>query len=122
MEFFITQNSTLPVLKMEFDYDGKSSVEDFNSLISNSAIFFSMKNTKDGNQKIINKKGGYTNKIFEEPNSKVEYYIYYKFNTFDTNKPGRYEGEFTFISNEGTLVLPIKDKLYINIIENNIRA
>ena len=122
MEFFITQNSTLPILKMEFDYNGKSSIEDFNSLIENSTIFFSMKEVINGNVKISNKKGGFTNKIFEEPNAKIEYYLYYKFNLLDTNKVGRYEGEFTLISNDGTFILPIKDRLYINVVENFIRA
>lgn len=122
MEFFIAQNSTLPILKMELDFNGKSSIEDFNSIIENSSIFFSMKNVENGNPKIVNKKAGFTNKIFVEPNAKVEYYIYYKFSLFDTNKVGRYEGEFTLISDDGTLVLPIKDKLYINIVENFIRV
>lgn len=122
MEFYIAQNSTLPILKMELDFNGKSSIEDFNSIIENSSIFFSMKNVENGNLKIINKKGGFTNKIFVEPNAKVEYYIYYKFSLSDTNKVGRYEGEFTLISDDGTLVLPIKDKLYINIVENFIRV
>jgi len=122
MEFYIAQNSTLPVLKMELDYNGKSSLEEFNSIIESSSIFFSMKNVVDGNYKILNKKAGFTNKIFIEPNSKTEYYIYYKFNLRDTNKVGRYEGEFIFINNEGTLILPIKEKLYINIVENFIRG
>lgn len=122
MEFFIAQNSTLPILKMELDFNGKSSIEDFNSIIENSSIFFSMKSVENGNPKIVNKKGGFTNKVFVEPNAKVEYYLYYKFSLFDTNKVGRYEGEFTLISDDGTLILPIKDKLYINIVENFIRA
>jgi len=122
MEFYITQNSTLPVLKMELDYNGKSSMEEFNSIIENSSIFFSIKNVVDGNYKILNKKAGFTNKVFIEPNSKVEYYIYYKFNLRDTNKVGRYEGEFVFINDDGTLILPIKEKLYINIVENFIRG
>jgi len=122
MEFFITQNSTLPILKMELDFNGKSSIEDFNSIIENSSIFFSMKSVENGNPKIVNKKGGFTNKVFVEPNAKVEYYLYYKFSLFDTNKVGKYEGEFTLISDDGTLILPIKDKLYINIVENFIRA
>ena len=122
MEFFITQNSTLPILKMELDFNGKSSIEDFNSIIENSSIFFSMKSVENGNPKIVNKKGGFTNKVFVEPNAKVEYYLYYKFSLFDTNKVGRYEGEFTLISDDGTLILPIKDKLYINIVENFIRS
>ena len=122
MEFFITQNSTLPVIKMEFDFNGKSSIEDFNSILENSTIFFSMKNVENGNPKIINKKGGFTNKTFVEPNAKTEYYLYYKFSLFDTNKIGRYVGEFSLISDEGTLLLPIKEKLYINIVENLIRT
>jgi len=122
MEFYIAQNSTLPVLKMELDYNGKSSMEEFNSVIENSSIFFSMKNVVDGNYKILNKKAGFTNKVFIEPNSKTEYYIYYKFNIRDTNKAGRYEGEFIFINDNGTLILPIKEKLYINISENFIRG
>jgi hypothetical protein len=122
MEFYIAQNSTLPVLKMELDYNGKSSMEEFNSVIENSSIFFSMKNVVDGNYKILNKKAGFTNKVFIEPNSKTEYYIYYKFNIRDTNKAGRYEGEFIFINDNGTLILPIKEKLYINIVENFIRG
>jgi hypothetical protein len=122
MEFYIAQNSTLPVLKMELNFNGKSSIEDYNSILENSSIFFSMKSVVDGNAKILNKKGGFTNKIFVEPNAKVEYYLYYKFSLFDTNRIGRYEGEFTLISDEGTLLLPIKERLYINIVENLIRV
>jgi hypothetical protein len=122
MEFFIAQNSTLPILKMEFDFNGKSSVEDFNSVLENSSIFFSMKNVENGNLRIINKKAGFTNKIFTEPNAKVEYYLYYKFSLADTNRVGRYEGEFSLMSDDGTLILPIKEKLYINIVENFIRV
>jgi hypothetical protein len=122
MEFYIAQNSTLPVLKMELNFNGKSSIEDYNSILENSSIFFSMKSVVDGNAKILNKNGGFTNKIFVEPNAKVEYYLYYKFSLFDTNRIGRYEGEFTLISDEGTLLLPIKERLYINIVENLIRV
>jgi len=122
MEFFITQNSTLPILKMELDFNGKSSTEDLNYILEKSTIFFSMRNVENGNPKIINKRGGFTNKVFIESNAKVEYYIFYKFSLFDTNKVGRYEAEFTLISEDGTLIIPIKDKLYINIVENLIRS
>ena len=122
MEFFITQNSNLPILKMEFNFDGKSSIEDFNSVLENSSIFFSMRDVKNGNLKISNKVGGFTNKIFTEPNAKTEYYLYYKFSLYDTNKIGRFQGEFTLISDDGVLTLPIKEKLYINVVENLIRV
>lgn len=121
MEFFIAQNTTLPILKLELDFNGKSSEEDLNSILEKSTIFFSMKNVENGNPKIINKRGGFTNKVFVEPNAKVEYYIFYKFSLFDTNRVGRYEGEFTLVSEDGTLIIPIKNKLYINVVENFIR-
>jgi hypothetical protein len=80
-----------------------------------------MKNTEDGNFKILNKKAGFTNKIFIEPNSKTEYYVYYVFNSRDTNTVGRYEGEFLFRMDEGDIILPVKEKLYINVTESLIK-
>jgi hypothetical protein len=115
MEFFIKQGATLPLLKMQFFEDGKSSMDDFNSLVENSAIYFSMKNAETGVYKFLNKPAGITTKTFIEPNAKVEYYIYYKFSSSDTNKVGRYEGEFLIVSDDGTAILPITEKLYINI-------
>ena len=121
MEFFITQNSTLPILKMELDFGGKSSIEDLNAFITDSSIYFSMRSVVDGNFKILNKKAGFTNKVFIEPNSKPEYYVYYMFNSRDTNTVGRFEGEFLFKLDEGNIILPIKEKLYINITESLVK-
>jgi len=65
MEFFIQQNSTLPILKMDFVLDGR---------------------------------------------------IYYKWTQKDTNKKGRYKGQFSIILEDGELIAPIREDLYINII------
>jgi hypothetical protein len=121
MEFFISQNATLPILKMELNFDGKSSIEDLNSFIAESSIFFSMKNLVDGNFKILNKKAGFVNKTFIEPNSEPEYYVYYVFNSRDTNTVGKFEGEFLFRADEGSIILPIREKLYINITETLVK-
>lgn len=120
MEFIISKNSTLPLLKMQFFEDGKSSVEDFNSLIENSSIYFSMKNSETGVYKFLNKPAGVTTKKFIDPNAKTEYYIYYQFSSFDTNKSGKYEGEFLLVSSGGTAILPITEKLYINIQDTHV--
>jgi hypothetical protein len=117
MEFNIAKNSTLPVLKMQIVKDGITSLEYFNNIIENSLIYFSMKNTLDGTQKILNKKAGFTNKTFLEKNSKNEYYVYYKFSKFDTKIPGRYEGEFVFLNENGNYVLPLRENLYINVLD-----
>jgi hypothetical protein len=44
-----------------------------------------------------------------------EYYIYFKFTSRDTNTPGRYQGQFLIRNDEGNLILPIREELYINI-------
>jgi hypothetical protein len=115
MEFYIIENTTLPVLKMQYVKDGVAGIDEFNSLVENSTIYFSMKNIETGSYKILNKLGGFVEKTFIDPNAKIEYYIYYKFDSSDTNTPGIYEGEFTLLSDSGTSILPIREKLIIKI-------
>lgn len=115
MEFFIKKNATLPLLKMQIVKDGESSLDNFSEIIEDSLIYFSMKDTLDGRQVILNKKGGFVEKVFVEPNSKLEYYIYYKFSSFDTRQIGKFEAEFTLITDDGDYILPHREKLYINV-------
>ena len=117
MEFNIYKNSNLPILKMQIVKDGETSISDFNQIIENSLIYFSMKNLSDGSQKILNKKGGFVEKTFIEPNADTEYYVYYKFSKFDTKIPGRYVGEFVFTNETGNYVLPLRENLYINVLD-----
>jgi hypothetical protein len=120
MEFTIGQNSSLPLLKLQVVKDG---IEDYNSMmefIERSSIFFSMVNTETGIPKVYTKVAGFVEKLGMNPNASAEYYVYYKFTPQDTNKVGRYEGQFLFINETGTLVLPIREPLYINIEESYI--
>ena len=122
MEFNIRKNATLPVLKMQVVDDGRGGIDSFTNFIETSALYFSMMDVDTGSYKIYMSPASFVEKTFEEPNAKTEYYIYYKFTLFDTNKVGRYEGEFLLVDETGTLILPIKEKLYINILENFIRG
>lgn len=117
MEFNIGKNSTLPLLKMQINNDGKSSIDFANSVIENSLIYFSMKDVKNGIPKIQNKKGGFVEKIFLDDGHKIEYYLYYKFSNFDTNTSGRYIGEFVLINESGNYILPLRENLYINVLD-----
>jgi hypothetical protein len=120
MEFFIGKNSNLPILKMQVIKDGKHDIDTMLSLIESSILYFSMKDTNTGVYRILNSSAGFVEKTFLEPNSDIEYYLYYKFSKNDTSKVGRYEGEFLLKSEEGTLLLPIREKLFINITESLI--
>jgi len=120
MEFFINKGATLPVLKMQVVKDGIADITEFMSLIENSLIYFSMIDVKTGGYKILNMKGGFVEKTFIDPNDETEYYVYYKFTSIDTNREGLYEGEFVFITDTGTYILPIREKLTIKIGDSHV--
>jgi hypothetical protein len=115
MEFFIAKNSTLPLLKMQVVQDGRSDFQNFSDLISTSKILFSMNDVYTGRPKISSKRAGFVHKTFVNPDTPVEYYIYYQFTKRDTNTVGRYEGQFLFSNEQGVLILPLRERLFINV-------
>lgn len=115
MEFFIKKNATLPLLKMQVVKDGRSDYNLMMDAIEESAIFFSMVDTATGIPRINTRPAGFVNKIMVNPDAEPEYYVYYQFTGSDTKKEGRYEGQFLFRNDQGVLILPIREKLYINI-------
>ncbi len=115
MEFYIKKNSTLPLLLMQVVKDGRSDYHSFMNLLEISSIFFSMVDIETGIPKITSRPAGIVNKTFDDPNAEPEYYIYYQFTPRDTSKVGRFEGQFMVRTPEGVLILPIREKLYINV-------
>lgn len=121
MEWFISKNATLPVLKMQITNNGRTELSEFMEEIELSTIVFSMIDTKTGSYKILNSEAGFVEKIFIEPNNtNPEYYLYYKFSSNETNLPGRFEGQFLLKTPSGALILPIREKLYINVLDSYI--
>ena len=117
MEFFIKQNSELPILKMTVVRDGRTNAwKLFDSDLDNATIRFSMKEESTGIPKIVMNNAFITEKTQQNPDSPKEYYIYYKWSLRDTKRIGRYVGEFSIINSMGELIGPIRENLYINII------
>lgn len=116
MEFFISKNTSLPLLKVELTKDGVTMFTDFMDDLEKATIFFSMNDVATGTKKVVNQRAYITAKEFSEPETNTEYYVYYKFRPQDTNRAGRYEGEF-FISipGKGVLKTPIRESLFINV-------
>lgn len=122
MEFFINKNSTLPNLKMELINDGRNDYRMFYEKIQNATIQFNMYDVKTNLKRIAKS----TAEIeLKDPNcdiggDKPQYYIVYKWSARDTYKPGKYNGEFviTFLDGTGTLIAPIREELFINILDN----
>jgi hypothetical protein len=122
MEFFIRQGASDPILKMRMIDDGKNDKSSFNDLLENSDIKFEMFNVEDDVYEILDGNCNITTRTKKFNNTTDEYYITYRFTESQTSNKGRYEGKITvqFLDTNGDpttkLILPIREKLYINII------
>lgn len=122
MEFFIRQGATDPILKLRLIDDGKNDKSSFNDLLENSNITFEMFDIKTGTYSILNAECFVTSRIKKFDNSNDEYYIIYRFTSSQTSETGRYEGKFniqfmdTNSNPTSKLILPIKEKLFVNIV------
>jgi hypothetical protein len=118
MEFNIKKNSTLPILKMAVVKDGRNDYQSFMDFIETSSLFFSMVDSDTGVNKIHMEPAGFVEKTFTDPNTPVEYYIYFKFQKKHLNSVGKFEGQFTLRNESGTLILPIREQLFINVLDS----
>ena len=115
MEFYIKKNATLPVLKMQVVKDGRAGYIQLMQDLEVSTIFFSMVDVYNGIPKIVSAPCYIVPLIFAEDGAPTEYYIYYQFTARDTNTPGRYQGQFLIKNDDGNLILPIREELFINV-------
>ena len=122
MEFHINKNSTLPVLKLELINDGRNDFHKFHEKVQNADIFFTMTNVVNGIRCISKKPAGIE---LVEPVNCVgeEYYLVYQFLAKETKNAGRYVGQFEvrFLDGSGTLIVPIREELFINILDGSIK-
>jgi len=122
MEFFIRQGASDPILKMRLVDDGKNDKSSFNDLLENANIIFEMFEIKTGDPIILNAQCNITTRNKRYNQTTDEYYITYRFTEDKTAIPGKYEGIITvhFLDTNllptTKLILPIREKLYINII------
>lgn len=114
MDFYIKKNATLPILKLQIVKDGRAGYQQLMQDLEVSTIFFTMIEEGTGIPKIVSAPADIVSLILPE-GSPTEYYIYFKFTERDTNTPGRYIGQFLIKNDEGNLILPIREELYINI-------
>lgn len=123
MNFFINKNSTLPLLKMELIQDGRHDFRDFHELIQNSNIYFSMTDIENGFKKVCRDTAGCALKE-NTCDEEEEYYITYQFTARQTNRPGTYRGQFEieFLDGSGTLIVPIREELFIQVLEGSIKV
>lgn len=122
MEFFIRKDATDPVLKLRLIDDGKNDKSSFNDMLENADITFDMYTITDNLPVILNSTCNITTRTKKFANTTDEYYIIHRFTEEQTKEKGRYEGivtiQFLDTNQNPTtkLILPIKEKLFINIV------
>lgn len=122
MVFNINKNSTLPVLKMELIKDGRNDFHKFYDKIQNANIYFTLTDIDSG-VKRISKKEAQTELVLPKNCTGDEYFITYQFSSKETSVSGRYIGQFDieFLDGSGTLIVPISETLYVNILDQGIK-
>lgn len=122
MEFYIRKGASDPILKLRMIEDGKNDKSSFNDLLETADITFEMYEIKTDTPVILNADCEITTstKLFNQVTD--EYYITYRFTESQTSEVGKYEGkvivQFNDTNGDPTtkLILPIREKLYINIL------
>ena len=122
MDFFIRQGASDPILKMRMIDDGKNDKSSFNEMLENAKITFEMSDVESGTPYILDAECNLTNRTKKFNYINDEYYITYRFTEEQTSEIGKFEGKVTIQFNDGNgnnttkLILPIREKLFINII------
>jgi hypothetical protein len=123
MEFFINKNSTLPVLKLELINDGRNDFRKFHEMIQNANIYFTMTDVITGVKRIAKKETGIQLVLPQSDCVGEEFYLVYQFTEKETSVAGRYAAQFTieFLDGSGTLIVPIREELFVNVLDGSIK-
>ena len=122
MEFYINKNSTLPKLKLELINDGRNDFQNFHEKVQNAVIYFTMTDIITGVKRIAKKVAG-IEEVVPENCVGEEFYLVYQFTTRDSSVAGRYTAQFEidFLDGTGTLIVPIREELFVNILDGSIK-
>jgi len=113
MEFFIRKNATLPIIEVDIIKDGKLDYNYQKTQLSASTIYFSMKDVETGFYRITNGLCTFDTETYS---------VYYQFTKKNTRATGRFEGEFKITTSQGTVVLPLRDSLYVTILDSIVNS
>ena len=123
MNFNINKNSTLNKLKLELIQDGRNDFHKFHEKVQNATITFSMTDIITGVLRIGKSPANIELVIPQSDCVGEEYYLTYQFTQKQTSISGRYLGTFEiiFLDGSGTLIVPIAEPLYINILDQEMK-
>ena len=109
---------------MELIQDGRNDYKQFHEKIHNATVTFEMNDVDTGVKKIGCMPALCLCKTCDGSDcNDDQYYVAYQFSGRDTSKAARYVGQFTitFLDGSGTLITPIREELFINVLEGSIK-
>lgn len=118
MEFYIKQNSTLPIFQVESYKDGRSDFDNNQNLSDIDNIFISLIDTETKIPYIASKQCYVTQSASTTNSDEIVYFINYQFTHNESKNIGRYEVELSINDTNGKILLPLYEKLYVNFIES----
>jgi hypothetical protein len=113
MEFYIRKKATLPILEINLNKDGKLDYNYNKTSLTGATITISMKDVETGIYKITNGVCTYDS---------TNYTIDYQFTKRNTTYVGRYEVEFKVTNQQGTIILPLRDKIFVTVLDSIVES
>ena len=116
MEFHIRKGSSDPILKLRLLDDGKNDKTSFNDDLETAIITFDMFDVITGEPVLLGETCNVSTRTKLYNQTTDEYYIVFRFTEQQTSEIGKFEGKVNVSFDNGNkLILPVKEKLYINI-------
>ncbi len=128
--FFITKDSTLPLLRLSVINDGRYDFRKLYLAMQAATVTFTMTEKETGIRKISNAPAYVVEK--EDSGCEEQYVIEYRWEKRDTNKAGTYIGQFKIVFSErlkidgktftsGEMIVPIAEDLEIVISDSGLK-
>ena len=117
MEWIIKKNATLPIFQIEIAKDGRS---DFgrNQDLLNTTFYISLYDEVSKKFKVTSKPCYVTYSSSTVNSEEIVYFLNYQFTNRETNLSGRYSVQISAQNTDGVIVLPLKEKVYVSVLES----
>ena len=117
MEWIIKKNATLPIFQIEIAKDGRS---DFgrNQDLLNTTFYISLYDEVSKKFKVTSKPCYVTYSSSTVNSEEIVYFLNCQFTNRETNLSGRYSVQISAQDTDGVIVLPLKEKVYVSVLES----
>lgn len=117
MEWIIKQNATLPIFQFEIARDGRSDFRKSQTIL-NTNFYISVYDETSKKIRVASQPCYITTSASTSNPDELIYYVNYQFTNKETKVFGNYVAQISAINEEGTIVLPLNDKINISILES----